>query len=164
MLDKKTLLRNLSNELKILESQVEGRKLYNFKCYVINIFVKSGIAIDYAFPFILSGFIIFNGLKLTGMTPFYRSEIQKSKKVEKMITSSGIEKSKEFGTYTDYEEAFSYSTGWKINEDGLYERVETFYQLNDSIDLSNLDIFSITKEEVENLFEIMDIKRFKKIN
>lgn len=162
MIDRKDLLNQLKKEVKLIESQVEERKLYNFKAHIVRTLVKSGIAIDYAFPFILSGFIVFNIFELMGKTPFYQNEIKKSKKIEKMVTSTGIDKIEESGIFTDYEETYSYSTGWKINEYGLYERVETFYQLDESIDLSNLDFSKMTKDDMDSIFKVVDIRQIQK--
>lgn len=165
MLNNQKLVKKLTKQKKQLENHINHRKLYNIRNTIIKALIKSGIAIDYALPFILSSVIVASVQASNGDLPFKADEITNKEKasVETIDTSNGIHV--EYTSYDfDYkDEVLQYSTGWIINNKGLYERTVTSYKLNNTIDLSDTEkVFSMTKEEIENSLEITNIKTIQK--
>lgn len=163
MMDKQALVDKLTNETKQLENKIEHRKLYNIRNLVIKAVIKSGIVIDYALPFILATIIIAHSQAAKGNAPFKRDEITEKAGIETIDTSSGIHVEHLSYDFSYDDEILEYSTGWIINDRGLYQRTVTSYRLDDSIDLSDTDkVLKMTKEEVENALIITNIKTIQK--
>lgn len=161
MKNKNKLVKKFTKDVNKLESRIKYRKLYNIRNFIISILIKSGIAIDYALPFMLSAIIWFSSKNIKGNTPFYLDEVTKKANVKIIDTSSGIHL--EHISY-DYDyELIEHSTGWLVNDKGLYERVVTSYRLNDEIDLNNTEkIISMTKEEIEKILVITNVRKIQK--
>ena len=157
------LIDTLNKEKRRLEYKIEHRKLFNIKTAIIRWLIKSGIAVDYALPFLVTGVIIGYAEVSSGNPPFLIDVKTEYAKVETIDTSSDIHL-KNVSYDEDYsEKSFEYSTGWIINSKGLYERTATIYQIDDSIDLKDTEkIFSMTKEEVEKIVKISNIKTIQK--
>ena len=163
MMDKQTLVDKLTNETKQLENKIEHRKLYNIRNLVIKALIKSGIVIDYALPFILATIIIAHSQAAKGNAPFKRDEITEKAGIETIDTSSGIHVEHLSYDFSYDDEILEYSTGWIINDRGLYQRTVTSYRLDDSIDLSDTDkVLNMTKEEVESALVITNVKTIQK--
>ena len=163
MIKKEKLIKKLKRKISSEERQLKHKNLYNLRNYIIKGLLKTGIALDYAFPFIVSSFIIFNAEKDKGNIPFINNQVTETAYVKETITSTGIEK--ENISYDDEfdERSFQYSTSWKINDNGQYERKVTTYKIDDSIDLSEYEtLFAMTKEEIDNSFTISSIKTIRK--
>ena len=75
MINKKELIKNLEKEINKEENQLKHKNLYNIRNYIVKGFLKTGIALDYAFPFILSSFITFNTEKNEGNIPFINNQV-----------------------------------------------------------------------------------------
>ena len=157
------LVNKFSNDVKRIENIIKHRNIYNARNFAIRALIKSGIAIDYALPFILMGIIVAHLQTLKGDAPFHIDEITEKANIETIDTSSGkhLEYISYDNTYSD--ESLEYSTSWVINENGLYERTITSYRLNDEIDLSDTQkVLSMSKEEVEDILVITNIKTIRK--
>lgn len=149
-------------EVKLIQKQISDKEMYNVKTFVKRSLVKSGIALDYALPFIIASFIIAGKFVHDGNPPFLFDNITEKANVEITDTSEGfhIEKISYDFTYSDT--IFEYSTGWNIDEDGLYERMVTSYVTED-VDLNDTNkIFSMTSEEAAEKFVIDDVRVIKK--
>ena len=129
-------------------------KIYNYKKYnqinkVRRKIVKTGIAIDYTLPLILSFIILLNVSKKTNNNPFIIDDIEKTEKLELIDTSNGYHEEKKY-----YEESIypkiEYSERWKVNEYGLFERKVISYIIY-NIDINDKEsILSMSKEEIDN--------------
>lgn len=161
MLNREELIEQLQNDVDSLKDKAENTKAYNLKVSVIKKLIKSGIAIDYALPFILSSIILFNINKTNGMTPFI-DEKQVVASIETMKTSSGMEKTKTSYDYDYDENTFKHSTAWKLNESGLYERVITTYEYEDLEKYDKEAILSMKKEEIEKLVRVINVEKIQK--
>ena len=163
MINKKELIKNLEKEINKEENQLKHKNLYNIRNYIVKGFLKTGIALDYAFPFILSSFIIFNTEKNEGNIPFINNQVIENAYVKETITSSGLEKEEVSYNHDFDERSFQHSTSWEINDNGQYERKVTTYKIDDSIDLSDYEnLFAMTKEEIDNSFTVSSIKTIRK--
>jgi len=157
------IISKLSKDVNKLQNNIRYRNLYNIRNIILKILVKSGIAIDYALPFMISAVIISNSIDFETNPPFTIDEIKEKAKVETIDSSSGFHI--EHISYDfDYDtESLAHSTGWMLNTEGLYERVVTSYRISDQIDLSDTEtIFNMPKEEIDNALVITNIKTIKK--
>lgn len=163
MLNKSDLLKKLENDIKDIENKIEYRKLYNIRNSIIRVFLKTGIAVDYALPYILSGIIIFNGLDSKNRTPFIIDYVPTNANVETIVTSTGLEGSLTSFDYKYNNKSLQHSSGWKENEIGIYERTITDYDIGYFTNLSNKqEIFSQTKAELDNKYNIENCITVKK--
>lgn len=163
MIDNNELMKKLTKDANRLQNKIEHRKLYNIRNAVVRSLIKSGIAVDYALPFIIVAMIIANAQTSKGNTPFRVDEIVEKAGIETIDTSSGIHLEHLSYDFDYDDELIEYSTGWIVNEQGLYERTVTSYRLNDDIDLENKEkILEMTKDDIDNALVITDIKTVKK--
>lgn len=163
MLTNDKLIKKLNKDVDRLQNMIEHRKFYNICNFVIRALLKSGIAIDYALPFIVSALIIINIYAEKGNVPFRIDEVMKKANIETIDISSGIHI--EHLSYDfDYDnELIEYSTGWFKNDNGLYERTVTSYKISDEIDLEDTEnIMKMSKEELEKILKINNISTIKK--
>lgn len=163
MIDNNELMKKLTKDANRLQNKIEHRKLYNIRNAVVRSLIKSGIAVDYALPFIIVAMIIANAQTSKGNAPFRVDEIAEKAGIETIDTSSGIHLEHLSYDFDYDDELIEYSTGWIVNEQGLYERTVTSYRLNDDIDLENKEkILEMTKDDIDNALVITDIKTVKK--
>lgn len=163
MISNNELVDKLTNDVNRLQNKIEHRNLYNIRNFVIKALLKSGIAIDYALPFILAAIIIANSQASKGDAPFRIDEITEKAGIETIDTSSGIHLEHISYDFSYDEELIEHSTGWIINDKGLYERTVTSYRLNDEINLEDTEkIMSMTKEEVDQALVITNVRTIKK--
>jgi len=163
LVNKKKLLKQLQQDVKKLENQLEYRHLYNIRNCIIRALLKVGIGFDYALPFIISSFIVLGNQKDKGNIPYEINEIKVEASIETMSTSTGIKDKKISLDYSYDKETLQHSTGWIKNESGLYERVVTTYQLVDYLAVFDEDrILSMNKQDIEESFDIIDIQRIQK--
>lgn len=164
MLNKEKLLKNLEKDINNLENRINHRILYNFRNAIITFFIKSGIIIDKVLPFILSSIILFYGNKTKGKTPFICDKIKENATLITTVTSNNddIKPKIEYTSYP-YNKSIEYSTKWELNDNGFYERTITQYELNSFVNTLTIDeILEMTKDEIEKMFYILDIKTIQK--
>lgn len=164
MLNKKELLKRLQNDIKKLEKKIEHPNRYNLRAYATKTLIKSGIALDYAMPFILSTIIIFNLYSQSYNNPFTADDVEVKAKIQTIDTSTGIHNKKiSFDYDYDNESTFQHSTAWTLNDYGIYERTITSYKIDNSIALNNIDkVLSMSKDEIEKSFVITNIEKMQK--
>lgn len=163
MINNNELIKKLTNDVNRLQNKIEKRKLYNIRNIVVRALLKSGIAVDYTLPFILAAIIIANSQASKGNAPFHIDEITEKAGIETIDTSNGIHLEHISYDFSYDDELIEHSTGWIINEKGLYERTVTSYRLNDEINLEDTEkIMSMTKEEVDQALIITNVRTIKK--
>lgn len=163
MINNDKLMKKLTKDANRLQNKIKYRKLYNIRNAVVRPLIKSGIAVDYALPFIIAAIIVANSQSSKGNVPFRADEIVKNTSIETIDTSSGIHLEHLSFDFDYDDELIEYSTGWIINEQGLYERTVTSYRLDDKIDLENKEkILEMTKDDIDNALVITNIKTVKK--
>ena len=164
MLNKEKLLKSLEKDINNLENRINHRKLYNFRNAIVTFFIKSGIIVDKSLPFILSSIILFYGGKTKGKTPFICDKIKENATLITTVTSTNnnLDSKIEYKSYP-YNKSIEYSTKWKLNNNGFYERTITQYELNSFVNTLTIDeILGMTKDEIEKMFYILDIKTIQK--
>jgi len=163
MLDNKNLIKKLEKEAKGLENKIKYRHLYNIKNLVIKLLLKLGISFDYAIPFIIVAIITFNIQKSFNSTPFSLDEREKKASVQETVTSTGYHNLVYSFDYNYSDFSFLHTTGWLLNEYGLYERQETSYKLSENLDWNSiLQMMDNPKEEFEKNLIITNIKKEQK--
>lgn len=157
------LVNKLSGDVKRLENKIDHRTLYNIRNMVVKALLKSGIAIDYALPFILASIVIAHSYSAKGDAPFHIDEITEKASIETIDTSSGVHLENVSYDFSYNDELIEYSTGWIINDNGLYERTVTSYRISNEIDLSETEkILAMSKEEIENILVVTNIQTIRK--
>lgn len=147
-MDNDILINTLLKKRNEIKDKIDNYEKYNQINIIRRKIIKSALAIDYAFPFILSFIILFNISKKTNNTPFIYDDIEEKEKLELIDTSSGYHEENKY--YEDnINSKIEYSERWKKNEYGLFERKVTSYILY-NIDINDKEkILSMSKEELE---------------
>lgn len=161
MVTKQKLIKVLKKEVKQLEDKIELANFYNTRNKVFRNLIKCGIFLDKILPYIV-GFTI-SGVTLnhTDVSPFKIDQVIEYSTVSETKTSSGdILKTESFTE--EYENYFIYSTGWIVNEIGLYERKVYTFNFSDLIEYEIDDILDMSQEELCSLFTIHNIENIQK--
>lgn len=163
MINNKYLISKLAKEVEELQKIIKYREVYNVRNFFMSCLIKSGIAFDQVLPFIITGWLVASLNSSSGNTPFMVDDSVRRVYVKTIDTSSGVHL-KHFSYDISYDdELIEYSTGWNINENGLFERTVTSYRISKELDLSDVDsILSMTKEELEDVLVITNIKTIRK--
>ena len=157
------LLKKLTRDINRLQNKIEHRRLYNIYNAIIRMLLKSGIAIDYIFPFILAAIVVANSKGVKSDPPFHIDEVTEKASIETIDTSSGIHIEHLSYDFSYDNNLLEHSTGWIMNDKGLYERTVTSYRLDDEVNLEDTEkIFEMTKEEIEKTLVITNIETIKK--
>lgn len=163
MISREQLIEKLTKDVEQLEKQITNREKYNAYNKIKRALIKSGIAVDFALPFILATVIISQALIIKNGSIFKKSSVTKKANVETIDMSDGTHIERFSYDFSYDRELLKYSTGWIINDKGLYQRTITSYKISKEIDLTDTDkILSMNKEELDKLLEITNIKTIQK--
>ena len=162
MLDKEQLIKKLTKDIEQLESQLTNREKYNAHNKIKRALINIGIAADNALPFILATAITSQVL-IKNSSVFKNDNVEKRVSIETIDTSNGTHIEHKASELNYNKESLEYSTGWIINDKGLYQRTVTTYKISKEIDLNNTDkILSMSKEEIDSMLVITNIKTIQK--
>jgi hypothetical protein len=153
----------LQKDIDLLNDRINPSKLQIIKRCAIKTMLNLGIAVEYSLPIILAFMIIFSVREKTGKIPFKIDKVVDKISTEVIDTSTGIHV--EFISKDNkYDKnSIEYSTGWELNELGLYERHSTIFQVDDDVDLTDSEsILLMSEDELKNKFSIQDIKTITK--
>lgn len=157
------IIKKLNVNVNNLEEIINDLEKHNKKIKLLRGTVKVGIIANLLLPFALSYPALYIYKTQKNDTPFIRDTYIEYPIYEAIDTSSGIHiehTSKDF-EYDDYD--LEYSTGWKLNDKGFYERQSTKYVVSDDVDLNDCDkIFNMSKEEIENVLKVKSSKIISK--
>lgn len=90
MRNKAQFYKTLVKQEKKLQNKMDHPKLYNIRNLAIRTLLKSGIAIDYALPFIMSSIIVGSIQARLGITPLILDDKVVHPSIETIDTSSGL--------------------------------------------------------------------------
>lgn len=162
MTDREKLIKTLRKEIKTLEKQIKNIEFHNSKIVLKTNFIKTRLVLNRISPFVLAGVISFGAVSGLGFNPFSNEKVKEKSKIEYSSTSTGLNK-KSTSYDREYNNSFYHTTGWELNKNGLYERTVTYYELDTSIDLSDIDnILSMSKEEIEDKLNVINIEKIQK--
>ncbi len=163
MKNKEQFYKRLVKQEKSLQNKIEHQKFYNIRNLAIRALLKSGIAIDYALPFLMSSIIVGTIQAKLGVTPFIVDNKVLFPSIETIDTSSGLHLENISYDVSYDEESIEYTTGWKINKYGLYERTSTSYRISKDIDITNIEkLLSMSKEELDAALIVTNIENIYK--
>lgn len=157
------VLRKLKKDIKVLKNKIEHKDLYNLRNLGGQALIKSGLVLERLLPFLTIAIMLAFNHRNDKTSIMRLDTITEKANVETLDTSSGIHEEKISYDY-DYEDSYlEHTTGWVINERGFYERTVTSYRLNEDFDLSKIDdIFNMTKDEIENILVVTNIRTISK--
>ena len=163
MSDEEKLLKSLTKEVKDMENMIKNAKLSKLKKQFKKRLIKSSIVLNHVIPYALATFISYSTISAIGYNPISDEKVKENTKIETFETSTGLNRKNSSKDIEYGSNSFLYTTSWKLNDNGLYERTIIVYEIDDSIDLSDTDkLLSMTKEDVEAKLNIIDIKTIQK--
>jgi hypothetical protein len=152
------IIKKINVNIENCEKIIKDKKAYNKKVKLIKKYSKAGIVTSYLIPYVIALPMLSSVKSYNGDNPFKREITTEPKVIEVIDTSNGTHIEHISDDYEYDDTNLEYSTGWKINDDGLYER--ELYEYN--IDNYNLDdiekIFAMSKEEADKTFDIETYK------
>ncbi len=153
----------LKKEVKNLEYTIKHPTVVKVRNLLMRGIIQGGIHVDRYFPYFLAGVISISTANYLPITPFETDQVEENMHVETIDTSQGIHVKHLSFDHKYSDTILEYSTGWKINNNDLYERISTTYQLNEDIDINNAEeILNMSKEEIESLLTITNIETIYK--
>ena len=164
MMKNNSYVKKVQQDIKELENKINPSNTFLLKRLIAKNLVRFGIAVEYSLPVILSFLLLLSIREKHGRIPFKIDKIVDTVSVQNIDTSSDIhiEFLSSEKEYCDTK--LEYSTGWKLNSIGLYERTSTSYIVNDDIDLTDSSkIFSMSNDELNNAFVIDDVRTITKL-
>lgn len=144
-----------------MEKLYDNYEKHNLKYGIVSALIRCGIALDYCIPFLASTIVISSVYAKVNRMPFIKTDIKEYASTQSMMTSNGY--TKKISSYdTEYtDKSIEYSSGWRINDNNLYERDVIVYRYNDNdIDLEK--VLSMTNEEIANLYTVCNYKKIQK--
>lgn len=151
------IVREFTKDVNDLQFKIEHRKLYNTRTFLIRFLIKSGMALNRSFPFILSSALVLNSNSYKENKVFQRDVVSKPGYIQSIDMSNGSHE--ENACANNGRNMVEYSTGWSINNQGLYERTVVSFNVNKKINLKNLDdILKMTEEELKELLTVSNVK------
>ena len=164
MVTRENIIEKLENDISIIEYKINNTQEYNDKNKIKRILIKSGIAIDQALPFILASLIMLHMAKINNKTPFITDIIKERGNIEVIDTTNGMHKQNII--YSSFDVSpIEYSTGWKLNEYGLYERRSTTYMINENFNVDNIEeILNMNEDDLNSLFLKLESKMITEEN
>lgn len=163
MRNKDQFYKTLVKQEEKFQNKMNHPKLYNIRNLAVRTLLKSGIAIDYALPFIMSSIIVGSIQARLGITPFILDDKVVHPSIETIDTSSGLHLQKISYDFNYDEESIEYTTGWKLNNNGLYERISTSYRISKNVDITNIEkLLSMSKAELDDVLVITNVENIYK--
>lgn len=153
------LERELIKDINDYKYKIEHRDFLNVRNKIIRFLLRTGLIMDRAVPFYLAAFLTLNSSAFKNNKPFKIDNIDKPVYIKTIDTANGhhFEVICPYGS--SYIDKIEYSTGWYNNDRGLYERTIVQYEFNsDYVE----DIINMTKEEIDNLLSITDVRTVSK--
>ena len=139
----------IDKNIRKIERRIKYRSLYNFRNFLMRCILKFGIGTYHVSPFILSFLIILFICYKNNNLPF-KKDILCTKSITHTIDDSKGSHI-EMSSYK-IDSFIEYSTKWYLNKDGKYERLVSYFDINN---LSNFDInkiLSMSYEEINDIF------------
>lgn len=162
-MDKKELLLKLKNDIENLEKTIDNYEFYNFKASLLKGLIKTGIGSSHILPLIQSGLTIYYIFNLCSHDPFLYDEREVFKKIDTTTTSTGIEIENSTYDNVPLNNNLFYTTSWNLNDNNLYERIVTEYNIKSNSKYVDSDeILNFSKEELDSLYEISNIITYQK--
>ena len=144
------LYNKLKKEVDETEYKINNVKIYNHKNRYLRNIIKAGIKLERIMPFVLAVSVTLPISKGIEHTPFVIDNHEQTLKMQIVDSSNGVHREKITHMQTA-ERKIEYSTGWKKNDMGLYERKYSSYMVNPNMNLKDLNtLFSMNKNQLDD--------------
>ena len=155
------IIESLKNSSLSMQKQYNNYKKNRLKYGIVSAFIRCGIGLDYCIPYLASTVIVLSGYAKLDRKPFIKSNIKEYASTYTMETSDGYTKKiSSYDTkYTD--KSIEYSSGWRINDNNMYERDIIIYSYNDD-DINLEKVLTMTNEEISKLYTVCNYKKIQK--
>ena len=159
------IIKKINVNIENCEKIIKDKKAYNKKVKLIKKYSKVGIITSYIIPYAVSLPILTSIKTENSNNPFTIDMITEPKIIEVIDTSNGTHIEHISDDYEYDDSSLEYSTGWELNDNGLYERQLIVYDVDDNYNLDDIEkIFSMSKEEADKTFDIETYKTICKKN
>ena len=159
------IIKKINVNIENCEKIIKDKKAYNKKVKLIKKYSKVGIITSYIIPYAVSLPILTSIKTENSNNPFTIDMITEPKIIEVIDTSNGTHIEHISDDYEYDDSSLEYSTGWELNDNGLYERQLIVYDVDDNYNLDDIEkIFSMSKEEIDSTFDIETYKTICKKN
>lgn len=159
-----TLEKNIINDINHNKKIIKYHKLYSVRSLIIKLLLKSGIFLDYAYPYILSILIMLNIGFYKKNKPFdYKSA---NKIITESIYYSNNNTEINYNDDITYDNDYLiYRTPWEL-VDGKFISKETTFVLNQNEQNKSIlpSLLKMDYDEIKSLFETKSIKTIYKNN
>ena len=157
------LLELLEKDVKDTEDYIKSKENISLKNYLASLLVKSGIGVKYALPFLVGALIsiYINYNYLNNTIGIDKRKATSSNMIT--MTSTGEELFKKSYDISYKDNTIKHTTGWSIDDKGLYTRIETTYDFE--VEENYMDINTIrtmSKEDIDNMFDVSNVEVIKK--
>lgn len=142
---------------------IKFKHLYNIKSFIVYLLIKSGIMLDYAYPFILATLITLNLEIYKQNIPFVKDTVLEKTSLERLYQTNINEVSVSYGDKNKYDyTSVVYNSAWYENADGTFSREEILFSCNNNM-INNLNISDIIYSDYESLCNIFMVEEEKVI-
>lgn len=142
---------------------IKFRHLYNIKSFIVYLLIKSGIMLDYAYPFILATLITLNLEIYKQNIPFVKDTVLEKTSLERLYQTNINEVSVSYGDNNKYDyTSVVYNSAWYENADGTFSREEILFSCNNNM-INNLNISDIIYSDYESLCNLFMVEEEKVI-
>lgn len=140
---------------------IKFRHLYNIKSFIVFLLIKSGIMLDYAYPFILATLITLNLKMYKQNIPFVKDTVLEKTSLERLYQTNINEVSVSYGDKNKYNyTSVVYNSAWYENADGTFSRKEVLFSCNNNM-INNLNISDIIYSDYESLCNLFMVEEEK---
>lgn len=165
MKTRQEFIKELKKEVDNLEKQITNNKYYKIRNIILKQTKKIGITTTFLLPAMISSVLVYNGFKKINITPLKIDKISSSAKIITTKTSTQQTKEEE-ETYEynfEYTPTIEHSTGWKLNENNLFERDVIVYKFNNNVNNLNVtDVLKMSNEEIQQFVTLTNKKKIQK--
>lgn len=163
MMNKKELMDTLENDINVLQRKIKYKRLYNLRNLIIHRAIDAGLKVEKLLPFIISALIVYCSESAIGNVPFKSDTITDDSYLQTMENKDGVIIEKQSFDVHYNDNYLEYSTNWELNDNGLFERVITSFEIDDSFDLEDKDtILNMSLEDISKLLLVNDVRTIQK--
>ncbi len=136
--------------------------MHNLKCYLVRAVIKSGIAIDYVLPFMISTALL-SYLKFNSTDrPFFIDKVKEYQVRQNIVTSTGIDEERILYGEKNNRNELEFSTPWTY-ENGIYTRQQVIYESDPKLNIFDYKtLLEMPKEELDKQFMVSKIRKITK--
>ena len=160
---KEELLKSYYDDYYNLKNKIDNNNKLSFKRIIVTSLIKSGIAIKYSLPYMMSLCILCSFNKIYNDKTLFKDNIKIFSNNIHTITSTGIEDTKKSYDINYSDNKLVYTTKWELDNNYYYKRVETIYDYEINSLCFNSTMFNIiNKDFLDDNYKKKDIITYRK--